>query len=139
MADASTSASKVEHCSTLNPENPENLRSASHNAVRQKVRQSDVTPWAEAFQDFFNAAVWTVRYSVEKCFSFSRNSMEFEKGKKKENVFNNCTVHNILQYLLNNHCIMVFFLRFPYSMYLYILYHLLSYCMFLKYCYQTLT
>ena len=42
---ASTSASKVEHCSTLNLENPENLRSPAHNAFRRKVRESDVTPF----------------------------------------------------------------------------------------------
>jgi len=45
LAAASTSASKVEHCSTLNPQNPQNLRSPAHNAFWRKVRESDVTPF----------------------------------------------------------------------------------------------
>ena len=70
MADASTSASKVEHCSTLNHENPENLRSPAHNAVRRKVRESDVNPFKVNGQKRFKIFLMLLcGRSVSVCFA----------------------------------------------------------------------
>jgi len=62
LADASTSASKVEHCSTFESwkswKSPLCFPQCSLAKSEAKWRHPIQSEWAEALEDFFNAAVW---------------------------------------------------------------------------------